>query len=90
MVKIKTEVFSEKNKLVISFEDKGVGISKENISKLFKIETSFTTYGTNNEKGTGLGLILCKELIEKINGTIWVESKEEVGSTFYIAISLKN
>ena len=90
VVKIKTEVFSEKNKLVISFEDKGVGISKENISKLFKIETSFTTYGTNNEKGTGLGLILCKELIEKINGTIWVESKEEVGSTFYIAISLKN
>jgi len=89
-IEIKTEVPESNNKVIISIKDHGVGIPKENIDKLFKIETSFTTYGTNNEKGSGLGLILCKELIEKINGSIWVKSKEDEGSTFYIALPLQN
>jgi PAS domain S-box-containing protein len=58
----------------ISVSDNGIGIKPEAIEKLFKIETSFTTRGTENEKGTGLGLLLCKEFIEKHGGKIWVES----------------
>ena len=70
---------------IISVEDTGIGISKENIDKLFK-NTSFTTVGTNNEKGTGLGLSICKELIELNNGEIWVESTHGAGSTFYVKL----
>ncbi len=58
----------------ISVTDTGVGMSTDALSKLFKIETSFSTRGTENEKGTGLGLLLCKEFIEKHKGKIWVES----------------
>lgn len=89
-IEIKTEVPDSNKKVIVSIKDYGVGIPKESIDKLFKIETSFTTYGTNKEKGSGLGLILCKELIEKINGTIWVTSKEDEGSTFFIALPLNN
>lgn len=70
---------------IISVSDTGVGISKENIEKLFK-NTSYTTVGTNNEKGTGLGLSICKELVELNNGKIWVESTLGVGSTFYVQL----
>lgn len=70
---------------IISIADTGVGISKQNIDKLFK-SSSFTTVGTNNEKGTGLGLSICKELVELNNGKIWVESTVNVGSTFYVQL----
>ena len=70
---------------VISVSDTGVGISEENIGKLFK-SNSFTTTGTKNEKGTGLGLSICKELVELNKGKIWVESTEGVGSTFYVQL----
>lgn len=70
---------------IISVADTGIGISKHNIEKLFKSNT-FTTMGTNNEKGTGLGLSICKELIELNNGKIWVESTQNVGSTFYVQL----
>lgn len=70
---------------IISVADTGIGISKENIDKLFK-NNSFTTVGTKNEKGTGLGLSICKELVELNNGKIWVESTENVGSTFYVQL----
>ncbi|MDU8885944.1 tetratricopeptide repeat-containing sensor histidine kinase [Yeosuana sp. MJ-SS3] len=70
---------------VISVSDTGVGISEENIGKLFKSH-SFTTTGTKNEKGTGLGLSICKELVELNKGKIWVESTEGVGSTFYVQL----
>jgi PAS domain S-box-containing protein len=62
--------------------DSGVGIKSENIGKLFSISEQFKSVGTNNETGSGLGLILCKEFVEKNNGTIWVESEYESGSTF--------
>jgi PAS domain S-box-containing protein len=88
-INISTKIPESNNKVIISVQDQGVGIPQESVNKLFKIETSFTTYGTNNEKGTGLGLILCKELIEKINGSIWVKSKEDEGSTFFIALPLQ-
>ncbi|MCR8666585.1 tetratricopeptide repeat-containing sensor histidine kinase [Aestuariibaculum sp. M13] len=70
---------------IISVADTGIGISKENMDKLFK-NSSFTTLGTNNEKGTGLGLSICKELVELNNGKIWVESTLNVGTTFYIQL----
>jgi PAS domain S-box-containing protein len=62
--------------------DTGVGMSKESIEKLFRIETSFSTRGTENERGTGLGLILCQEFITRHGGNISVTSEKGKGSTF--------
>ncbi|MBJ7881284.1 tetratricopeptide repeat-containing sensor histidine kinase [Gelidibacter salicanalis] len=72
-------------KSLICVEDTGVGISKENLSKLFQ-NNNFTTVGTQNEKGTGLGLTICKELVELNNGRIWVESTPNVGTKFYVEL----
>ena len=72
-------------KSLICIEDTGVGISRENIDKLFKNGT-FTTRGTSNEKGTGLGLTICKELVELNDGRIWVESTPGVGTKFYVEL----
>jgi signal transduction histidine kinase len=66
----------------ISVTDTGVGISQADIDKLFKTEIHHTTRGTNDEKGTGLGLIMCYEMIEKHGGKIWVESEVGKGTTF--------
>ena len=67
--------------ILFSVADNGTGIKPENIKKLFNIGTSIER-GTKNEKGTGLGLILCKEFVEKHGGEIWVESTVSQGSTF--------
>jgi len=72
--------------VLFSICDNGIGISKENQKKIFKIEENFTTYGTNNEKGTGLGLILCKDFVEMNGGKIWVESDEGKGTKFHFTI----
>ena len=72
-------------KSLICVEDTGVGISKENLAKLFQ-NNNFTTVGTQNEKGTGLGLTICQELVELNNGRIWVESTENVGTKFYVEL----
>tara|TARA_R110002049_G_scaffold3795_5_gene27625 strand:+ start:100779 stop:102857 length:2079 start_codon:yes stop_codon:yes gene_type:complete len=71
---------------IISIADTGIGISKNNIEKLFKNNSSFTTMGTKNEKGTGLGLSICKELVDLNHGKIWVESTVNLGSTFYVQL----
>lgn len=73
---------------VISVKDTGIGISPENLTKLFKVSENFKTYGTNNEEGTGLGLILCKEFILKNNGEIDVKSKKGVGTTIFVRLPL--
>lgn len=73
----------------ISVIDKGIGISSENISKLFMIDSGFTTSGTKHEKGTGLGLVLCKDFIGKHGGKIWVESHLEKGSKFLFTLPAK-
>lgn len=69
--------------------DDGVGISEENMQKIFLIGSNHSTLGTNGEKGTGLGLILCKEFVEKHNGQIWVESEPGKGSRFIFTLPLK-
>ncbi len=72
----------------LSVEDTGVGIKKENLDKLFKIESKFTSEGTAGEKGTGLGLSLAKEIIEIHGGQIWVESELGKGSQFKFTIPI--
>jgi signal transduction histidine kinase len=74
------------NFLEISVKDYGTGISKEGQKLLFDQTTGYSTRGTRNEKGTGLGLILCKEFVEKNGGKIWFESEEGKGSTFYFTV----
>ena len=66
----------------ISITDSGIGIEENDIDKLFHIDSKYSTNGTLNEQGTGLGLILCKEFIEKHGGRIWIDSKIEKGCTF--------
>jgi PAS domain S-box-containing protein len=80
---VEVSALAENESVQVSVADKGVGISEENIDKLFQISSDIKSRGTNNEHGTGLGLILCKEFVEKHGGKIWVESKEGTGSTFY-------
>ncbi|HAF28763.1 MAG TPA: hypothetical protein DCG75_06915 [Bacteroidales bacterium] len=80
------KTIQDKDANIICVSDSGVGISQENIKKLFKLKETHSTKGTNDEKGSGLGLILCKDFIEKHEGKIWVESKEGKGSSFYFSI----
>ena len=77
------------NFIEISVKDTGVGISKDRIDDLFRIDKDTSTQGTENETGTGLGLILCKEFVEKHGGKIWVESEIEKGSKFIFSIPKK-
>ncbi len=79
----------DKNNLIVSVKDNGLGMSDNDSSKLFKVGMERTSVGTNNEIGTGIGLILCKEFIDKHNGSIWVNSKLGEGSTFYFSIPIK-
>jgi signal transduction histidine kinase len=67
---------------VITVCDTGVGIDQETLQNLFKLSEKVSLSGTENERGTGLGLILCKEFIEQNNGKIWVESEPGKGSSF--------
>lgn len=76
------------NLVSVTVSDTGIGMASEALEKLFKIETSFTTRGTQNEKGTGLGLLLCKEFIEKHHGKIKVESEPGKGSKFIFMLPL--
>jgi PAS domain S-box-containing protein len=85
---VNISVKEKQNEIIFSVSDTGVGIPQNRIDKLFRIDQSFSTAGTNNEKGTGLGLILCKEFIEKHNGKIWVESLVGVGTTFNFSLPL--
>ncbi len=71
---------------IITVRDTGIGIAPETLAKLFRIDLNYTEPGTDNEKGTGLGLILCKEFVEKHGGTISVESEPNAGSTFTFSL----
>jgi signal transduction histidine kinase len=73
-----------------SVADNGIGMSKEQLAKLFNKNSNYTTYGTSGEKGTGLGLNLCHDFALKHGGDLWVESEPAVGSTFYFTIPKHN
>lgn len=75
---------------LFSVSDTGSGISEETIHQLFTKSFNVTTYGTSGEKGTGLGLQLCRDFVEKHKGRIWVESSPGHGSTFYFTIPFKD
>jgi len=85
------EIFVNKQDeyIEVQVKDEGVGISPENLQKLFHIDVKFKSKGTKGETGTGLGLILCKEFVEKNGGKIRVESKEGEGTSFFFTIPVK-
>lgn len=87
---IKIKVDKIKDEIIIKVIDEGVGIKQENLEKLFKENEFFTTYGTNGEKGTGLGLTLCKEFVKRHHGKIWVESEYNKGSIFSFSLPTSN
>lgn len=72
----------------IAIADTGIGMSVQSIEDLFKNNSNDSQLGTDGEKGTGLGLVLCRDFIEKNGGKIWVESKEGEGATFYFTLPL--
>lgn len=74
------------NKILIYVKDTGVGIPVKDRDKLFDPTSNYSTIGTNKEKGTGIGLILCREFVERNGGKIWVESETGKGSTFYFTL----
>ena len=78
----------KENRLVVSVQDNGLGIARENLDKLFYLEEKISTIGTANEVGTGLGLILCKEFVEKNGGRIMVTSTQGEGSCFSFTVPL--
>lgn len=77
---------SDNGQAEVKVSDTGVGISKERIEKIFKIDEKSSTPGTDGEPSSGLGLILCREFIEKHGGKVWIESTEGKGSDFYFTI----
>lgn len=86
MVSVKTEI--NDNHLTVTVKDTGIGIPKDDINKLFKIDIKYTNIGTADERGTGLGLLLCKEFVERHSGKIWVESEEGNGSEFKFTLPI--
>lgn len=74
------------NSVEISVVDNGIGISKESQKKIFRVDTVSSSPGTDGEKGTGFGLLLCKDLVERNGGTIWFESEKGKGSSFHFAL----
>jgi len=84
-------VFCEQNKseITISVEDTGIGLSEKQLDNLFKLTSNETMPGTSEEKGTGLGLILCREFVEMHKGKIWATSKPKEGSIFSFTLPLK-
>jgi PAS domain S-box-containing protein len=83
-VEIKSKTYN--NTVELCIIDNGVGIDKTYLENLFKIEQSYTTKGTNGESGSGLGLIICKEFVEKNKGKIWAESEIGRGTEIYFTL----
>jgi len=82
------KAFVELNNLKFTISDTGVGMNEEQLNKLFKLDKTYTSMGTDDEVGTGLGLIICKEFIESHHGKIWVESTLGKGSSFCFSIPI--
>ena len=84
---ISVGIESETDDFVTVFvKDSGVGISLDNIANLFRLDTKVTTTGTGNEQGSGLGLLLVKEFVEKNGGSLHLESELNIGTTVYFTL----
>ena len=82
---------NQENKYIeVCVRDTGIGMEQDLLDDLFRIDEQTTRKGTEGELSTGLGLLLCKDFIEKHGGRIWADSEEGKGSTFYFALNLKN
>jgi two-component system sensor histidine kinase/response regulator len=79
----------EGDRVIISVSDKGKGIKTSDQNKIFKTNVHISSFGTENEEGSGLGLLICKEFINRNNGEIWFESREGAGSTFSFYIPIQ-
>ena len=88
--KITVSVRSKSEYIIFSVKDNGVGISKENQHNLFTPFYQIDTSATRNHGGAGLGLIICKGIVEGLGGKIWVESDTGKGSTFFFSVLLKS
>ena len=86
---VRVSALQENGFLIVKVKDNGMGIKPEHIQKLFKLDEQVTGEGTNKEKGTGLGLILCKEYVQMHGGEIWVESDLGKGSCFAFSLPIK-
>ena len=97
MVHVKVQDITNENatgegngkEVLVTVSDKGCGIKKEDQGKLLNEATHFTTFGTDSEEGSGLGLLLCKDFVSKNHGRLWFTSEEGVGSNFNFTIPIK-
>ncbi|MBO7598508.1 MAG: ATP-binding protein, partial [Bacteroidales bacterium] len=87
-INISVDEFSDDNNFaIISVADNGVGMTEEQKQHLFDNNSPSTTAGTQNEKGTGLGLLLCRDLVEKNGGKIWAKDNKPQGTVFCFTLS---
>jgi len=80
--RIEVKITEEDSRVIVAIKDYGAGISEEKQKLLFKADTHFTSFGTGNEEGSGLGLLLCNEFVSRNGGKLWFVSEEGKGSTF--------
>lgn len=85
---VKIHSYLKEDFVVTSIEDEGIGISEKELSALFSIDKDTQKLGTKDEKGTGLGLVLCKEFVSKNKGHIWAEGHEKKGCKFSFSLPL--
>lgn len=88
--KICLRIHRENGHLRFEVSDNGIGIPASQIENLFRIDTQFRSPGTENEPGTGLGLVMCREYVEILGGEIGVNTEEGKGSTFYFTIPVNS
>jgi signal transduction histidine kinase len=88
--KVEIQLNPKDKEVEVSIMDEGIGISSEQLEKLFRIDEKFKSTGTAGEKGTGLGLIICREFVEKNGGEIHVRSSPGKGSVFSFTIPMAN
>jgi signal transduction histidine kinase len=82
-------VSNENNSTTITVKDPGIGMSNQMVENLFRIDFNTRRAGTEGEVSSGLGLLLCKEFVGKHGGTIWVESEEGKGTSFFFTLPYK-
>ena len=83
---MKVGVKNDGHRVIVCIEDDGVGMSSSDMGNLFQIDSKLKRKGTNNEDGSGLGLLVCNEFVRKNGGDIWVDSQQGAGSRFFFSV----